>query len=49
MVSPQNQRRMSERMKARKVITFETSHVSLAWRSVEVAALIDEAASGAGA
>lgn len=44
MINPENQRRMAERMKPRKIITLEASHASLASRSIEVAALIDEAA-----
>jgi hypothetical protein len=35
---------MSGRLGAKKVITLEASHASLASRPVEVAALIDEAA-----
>ncbi|WP_321784980.1 alpha/beta hydrolase [Burkholderia pyrrocinia] len=44
MIAPENQRRMSARMSARKVITLDASHASLASKPVEVAALIDEAA-----
>jgi pimeloyl-ACP methyl ester carboxylesterase len=44
MIAPENQKRMSARMNARKVITLEASHASLASRPVEVTALIDEAA-----
>jgi len=44
MIAPENQKRMSARLGARKVITLDTSHASLASRPVEVAALIDEAA-----
>lgn len=44
MINPDNQKNMSERLNARKVITLNTSHASLASRSVEVAAFIDEAA-----
>jgi pimeloyl-ACP methyl ester carboxylesterase len=44
MIHPDNQRRMSGRMNARKVITLSSSHVSLASKPVEVAAFIDEAA-----
>ncbi|MDA3672504.1 alpha/beta hydrolase [Burkholderia cenocepacia] len=46
MIAPQNQRRMADRLGARKVITLPSSHASLASRPVEVAALIVEAASG---
>ncbi len=44
MIAPENQRRMSGRMYARKVITLDASHASLASRPKEVAAFIDEAA-----
>jgi pimeloyl-ACP methyl ester carboxylesterase len=44
MIAPENQQRMSGRMNARKVITLDASHASLASRAKEVAALIDEAA-----
>lgn len=44
MIAPENQQRMSGRMDARKVITLEASHASLASHAAEVAALIDEAA-----
>lgn len=44
MIAPENQQRMSARLGARKVITLDASHASLASRPVEVAALIDEAA-----
>ncbi|PPJ43677.1 MULTISPECIES: alpha/beta hydrolase [unclassified Pseudoxanthomonas] len=44
MIAPENQQRMSGRMDARKVITLDASHASLASRAKEVAALIDEAA-----
>ncbi|WP_408580618.1 alpha/beta hydrolase [Burkholderia cepacia] len=46
MIAPANQRRMADRLGARKVITLPSSHASLASRPVEVAALIIEAASG---
>ena len=45
MIHPDNQKRMSARMDARKVITLDASHASLASKPAEVAALIDEAAS----
>jgi len=35
---------MANRMQARKVITLDASHASLASRAAQVAALIDEAA-----
>ncbi|WP_363797062.1 alpha/beta hydrolase [Lysobacter firmicutimachus] len=44
MISPENQRRMSARLGAKKVIELEASHASLASRPAEIAALIDEAA-----
>lgn len=47
MIHPENQRRMSERLGARKVITLTAGHASLASRPDEVAGLIDEAAKAA--
>ncbi|MBO9549314.1 alpha/beta hydrolase [Pseudomonas sp.] len=44
MITPQNQAWMSGRLQARKVITLDASHASLASHPVEIAALIDEAA-----
>ncbi|QIG96655.1 MULTISPECIES: alpha/beta hydrolase [unclassified Bradyrhizobium] len=44
MINPDNQKRMSERMKPRKIITLAAGHASLASKPAEVAALIDEAA-----
>lgn len=44
MIAPENQKRMSDRLNARKVITLDASHASLASRPAEVAALIEEAA-----
>ena len=44
MITPENQTWMSGRLNARKVITLDASHASLASRAPEVAALIDEAA-----
>lgn len=44
MISPENEAKMSARLNARKVITLAASHASLASKPVEVAALIDEAA-----
>ncbi len=43
MIHPDNQRWMSGRLGARKVITLKASHASLASMPVEVSALIDEA------
>ncbi|MOA59454.1 hypothetical protein D3C78_1840720 [compost metagenome] len=45
MISPQNQTRMAARLNAKAVITLKASHASLASMPVEVAALIDQAAS----
>ena len=44
MIAPANEKRMAERMSAKKIITLPASHASLASRPVEVCALIDEAA-----
>lgn len=44
MIAPDNQRWMSGRLGARKVITLDASHASLASKPDEVTALIDEAA-----
>jgi pimeloyl-ACP methyl ester carboxylesterase len=44
MIHPDNQRMISTRMNARKVVTLPASHASLASRPVGVAALIHEAA-----
>lgn len=43
MIAPANQQMMSARLQARKVITLDASHASLASRAREVAALIEEA------
>jgi len=48
MIHPDNQRRMSARMGARKIITLDAGHASLASRPVDIAALIDEAATSLG-
>lgn len=45
MIAPENQRMMAGRLNARKVITLDASHASLASQASEVASLIDEAAS----
>lgn len=45
MISPQNQEFMSSRLNAKKVISLDASHASLASKPVEVADLIDEAVS----
>ena len=47
MIAPENEKMMSARLNAKKVITLDASHASLASKPVEVAALIDEAASAA--
>ncbi|WP_420967505.1 alpha/beta hydrolase [Bradyrhizobium sp. B120] len=44
MINPDNQKRMSERMKPRKIITLAAGHASLASKPAEVTAFIDEAA-----
>jgi pimeloyl-ACP methyl ester carboxylesterase len=44
MIAPDNERRMAERMGARKIISLPASHASLASMPNEVCALIDEAA-----
>lgn len=44
MIHPDNQRWMSGRLGAKKVITLKASHASLASMPVEIAAFIDEAA-----
>lgn len=44
MINPENQKMMSSRMNAKKVITLDSSHASLASRPVEVSDLIEEAA-----
>ncbi len=44
MIAPENQAWMSDRMGARKVVTLNASHASLASQPADVAALIDEAA-----
>jgi len=44
MIHPENQKRMSARLGARKIITLAAGHASLASKPDEVAALIDEAA-----
>ena len=44
MIHPDNQTMMSARMNARKTITLDASHASLASRPREIAALIVEAA-----
>ncbi|MEN5239855.1 MULTISPECIES: alpha/beta hydrolase [Pseudomonas] len=43
MIAPANQQIMSARLNARKVITLDASHASLASHAREVAALIEEA------
>ena len=44
MIAPENEKRMADRLGARKIITLEAGHASLASRPDEVASLIDEAA-----
>ncbi|WP_284078036.1 alpha/beta hydrolase [Acinetobacter nosocomialis] len=45
MISPENQAFMSSRLNAKKVISLDASHASLASKPVEVADLIEEAVS----
>jgi len=49
MIHPDNQKRMSARLGAKKVITLATGHASLASKPDEVTALIDEAATAVSA
>lgn len=44
MIDPGNQKRMAERVGAKKIVTLATGHASLASKPVEVSVLIDEAA-----
>ncbi|WP_027210272.1 alpha/beta hydrolase [Burkholderia sp. WSM2232] len=44
MIHPENQKMMSARLNARKIVTLPASHASLASRPADVAALIHEAA-----
>ena len=44
MIHPDNEKRMSDRIGAKKVIALDASHASLASKPTEIAALIDEAA-----
>ncbi len=44
MINPANQKRMAERLGAKKIITLSATHASLASMPTEVSALIDEAA-----
>ncbi|MGH7005323.1 MAG: alpha/beta hydrolase, partial [Alphaproteobacteria bacterium] len=44
MINPENERMMSERLDAKRIITLDASHASLASRPKEVTALIVEAA-----
>ena len=48
MIAPDNEKRMSARIRAKKVITLAVSHASLASKPNEVCALIDEAAKASG-
>ncbi|MCM6778675.1 alpha/beta hydrolase [Nocardia sp. CDC159] len=43
MINPDNQRRMAERLGARKIVELPTGHASLASRPTEIADLIDAA------
>jgi len=44
MIAPENQRRMAQRLQAKKVMVLNASHASLVSHADEVASLIDEAA-----
>jgi pimeloyl-ACP methyl ester carboxylesterase len=44
MIAPANEKRMAERMNAKKIITLAASHASLASMPIPVSGLIDEAA-----
>jgi hypothetical protein len=44
MISPENQKRMSALLGAKKIMTLKSGHASLASKPHEVSALIDEAA-----
>ena len=47
MIHPENQRRMSGRLGAKRIVTLSASHASLASKPQEVSALIEEAATAA--
>jgi pimeloyl-ACP methyl ester carboxylesterase len=49
MIAPANEKRMAERIGAKKIITLAASHASLASKPNEVTAFIDEAAQAASA
>lgn len=49
MIDPANEKRLPERMGARKIITLSASQAVPASMSVQVSALIDEAAKAASA
>ncbi|HIE0428661.1 TPA: alpha/beta hydrolase [Serratia marcescens] len=44
MIAPENQRRMAQRLQAKKVMVLKASHASLVSHADDVAGLIDEAA-----
>jgi pimeloyl-ACP methyl ester carboxylesterase len=48
MIAPENEKRLAERMNAKKIITLDAGHASLASRPVEVAQFIAEAAAALG-
>ncbi len=48
MIPPQTEQEMAERMNARKIVSLDASHASLASRPDEIVALIEEAAAGVG-
>ena len=49
MIAPANEKRMAERMEAKRIITLAAGHASLASAPNPVSALIDEAAKAASA
>jgi hypothetical protein len=49
MIAPANEKRMAERMGAKKIITLAAGHASLASVSLPVSGLINEAATATAA
>lgn len=48
MIPPETEQWMAERIKARKIVTLDASHASLASHAAEIVALIDEAIASLG-
>jgi pimeloyl-ACP methyl ester carboxylesterase len=48
MIPPETEQWMAERIKAKKIITLDASHASLASHAKEIVALIDEAIAALG-